>query len=263
MARWRQARFTSSSSSPHPQSDGETRTIGELGDLDNMAIKRTIGSTSSSAQHSSGEDNLIETPNIILQALPIFLMDYEEVGGILLFDPATHEIENKELAKVAKRVNGSWSEVTFLVSWLTILNQHYGNYVSSGRPISKNGEIDQHLPEQVQWEELIVCGEGDDLGDLRKETNVTGWGERPFMDGEWRVVREDHGTIIGQPSMEAVSKDLEKKKRLPYGKSTANVGDLVEMESQGHLILRVDDEVEMGEVHLILKFTSSSSSSHP
>ena len=51
-----------------------------------------------------------------------------------------------------------------------------------------------------------------------------------------------------------------------------NVGDVVEMESQCHLILIVNDEVETsevetgevdkGEVNLILKFTSSSCSPH-
>ncbi|GFZ14426.1 hypothetical protein Acr_24g0006160 [Actinidia rufa] len=37
-------------------------------------------------------------------------------------------------------------------------------------------------------------------------------------------------------------------RRMPYGDSIVNVGDLVGMESQGHLILRVDDEVEIGDV---------------
>ena len=31
--------------------------------------------------------------------------------------------------------------------------------------------------------------------------------ERPFIVGEWRTVQEDHGVIIGLPSMEVVSKD--------------------------------------------------------
>ncbi|GFY91423.1 hypothetical protein Acr_07g0016190 [Actinidia rufa] len=58
-----------------------------------------------------------------------------------------------------------------------------------------------------------------------------------------------------------------KRRTLPYRESTANVGDL-EMESQGHLILRVDgevdiSEVEMGEVNLIIKFTSICCSLHP
>ena len=35
---------------------------------------------------------------------------------------------------------------------------------------------------------------------------------------------------------------------MPYGDNTVNVGDLVGMESQGHLILKVDDEVEIGDV---------------
>ena len=50
---------------------------------------------------------------------------------------------------------------------------------------------------------------------------------------------------------------------MPFEEQTTNVVDLVEMESLGHLILRVDGEVEMGElkmgeVNLILKFISSS-----
>ena len=36
-------------------------------------------------------------------------------------------------------------------------------------------------------------------------------GERPFIDEEWRAVREDHGIIIGLPSMEALSEDLKKE----------------------------------------------------
>ena len=36
-------------------------------------------------------------------------------------------------------------------------------------------------------------------------------GERPFIDGEWSVMREDHGVIIGQPSIEGVSEDIEVK----------------------------------------------------
>ena len=33
---------------------------------------------------------------------------------------------------------------------------------------------------------------------------------------------------------------------MPNGDSTVNVGDVMEMESQGHLILRVTGEVEIG-----------------
>ena len=33
---------------------------------------------------------------------------------------------------------------------------------------------------------------------------------------------------------------------MPYGDRTVNVGDVVEIESQYSLILRVDDEVEIG-----------------
>ena len=36
-------------------------------------------------------------------------------------------------------------------------------------------------------------------------------GERPFIDKKHRIVREDHGVIIGQPSMEGVTKDFEVK----------------------------------------------------
>ena len=33
-------------------------------------------------------------------------------------------------------------------------------------------------------------------------------GERPFEDGEFIAVREDHNAIIGQPSIKTVSEDL-------------------------------------------------------
>ncbi|GFZ05612.1 hypothetical protein Acr_17g0011840 [Actinidia rufa] len=36
-------------------------------------------------------------------------------------------------------------------------------------------------------------------------------GEQPFIDREWRAVREDHDAIIGQLSMEAASEDLGEK----------------------------------------------------
>ena len=45
---------------------------------------------------------------------------------------------------------------------------------------------------------------------------------------------------------------------MSYGGCTVNVGDVVEIESQGHLILTMNGEVEICEVRLILKFTSSS-----
>ena len=50
---------------------------------------------------------------------------------------------------------------------------------------------------------------------------------------------------------------------MSFEEQTTNVVNLVEMESQSHLILRVDGEMKMGEVktgevNLILKFTSSS-----
>ncbi|GFZ11286.1 hypothetical protein Acr_22g0006840 [Actinidia rufa] len=70
--------------------------------------------------------------------------------------------------------------------------------------------------------------------------------------------------------MEAVSKDFGSKRRriMTYGGCTVNVGDVVEMESQGHLILTVNGEVktgevEIGEINLIFKFISSSISPHP
>ena len=46
---------------------------------------------------------------------------------------------------------------------------------------------------------------------LRKQLPLMVKGEQPFIDGEWRDVREDLGTIIGQPSREAVSKYLREK----------------------------------------------------
>ena len=39
-------------------------------------------------------------------------MNCEEVGDILLSDPAAHEIGDKEPAQVAKRINGSWRQLS-------------------------------------------------------------------------------------------------------------------------------------------------------
>ena len=33
-------------------------------------------------------------------------------------------------------------------------------------------------------------------------------GKRPFIDREWKAVREDHGVIIGLPNMEAMFEDF-------------------------------------------------------
>ena len=66
--------------------------------------------------------------------------------------------------------------------------------------------------------------------------------ERPFIDGEFTVVREDHGVIIWQPSRGRGFRS--KRRRMPNGDSTANVGDLLEIHSQGHLILRVTGEMD-------------------
>ncbi|GFY97949.1 hypothetical protein Acr_12g0004900 [Actinidia rufa] len=41
-----------------------------------------------------------------------------------------------------------------------------------------------------------------------------------------------------------------KMRRMPNGYSTANVGDMVEMESQGHLFHRVTGDVEIGGEHI-------------
>ena len=46
-------------------------------------------------------------------------------------------------------------------------------------------------------------------------------------------MREDHGVIIGQPN----------KLRMPNGVSTATVGDLVEIKSQVHPILKVEGKI--------------------
>ena len=48
------------------------------------------------------QDGLVETFNVVFQALPILLVDYEKVGGILLLDPTAHEIGDKEFAQVTK-----------------------------------------------------------------------------------------------------------------------------------------------------------------
>ena len=36
-------------------------------------------------------------------------------------------------------------------------------------------------------------------------------GEQTFIDGEWRVVRKDHGVILEQPNMEGGAEDLRVK----------------------------------------------------
>ena len=50
--------------------------------------------------------------DIVFQALPILLMDYEKVQVILLPYPIAHEIGDKEPTKVAKRVNGSRGQLS-------------------------------------------------------------------------------------------------------------------------------------------------------
>ena len=54
--------------------------------------------------------------------------------------------------------------MTFLISWLNVLDQHYGDSVSPGPPIYENGEIDQHLLEQVQWEKVDCLWRGSVSG---------------------------------------------------------------------------------------------------
>ena len=44
------------------------------------------------------QDSLIKTIDVILQALLIFLVNCEKVGGIFLPNPVAHEIGNKESA---------------------------------------------------------------------------------------------------------------------------------------------------------------------
>ena len=53
------------------------------------------------------QNNLIKALEIVFQVLAIFPVDREEVGDILLSDPAAHEIGDKESAQITKRVNGS------------------------------------------------------------------------------------------------------------------------------------------------------------
>ena len=48
------------------------------------------------------KDGLIETFNVVFQALPVFLVHCEKVGGILLADSIAHEIGDKEFAQVTK-----------------------------------------------------------------------------------------------------------------------------------------------------------------
>ncbi|PSS08050.1 Transporter MCH1 [Actinidia chinensis var. chinensis] len=147
------------------------------------------------------QDSLIEMPDVILQALLIFLVDCEEVGSILLPDPV-----------------------------------HYGDSGSPGRPIGDNGKIDQHLPEQ-----------GDDLCDLRKETNITDRGEAIINQAFYRWRMDSH---VRRPwrnhRVAKYGRRSCKYQRMPYGGHTVNVGDVVEMESQGHLILTVNGRVEIG-----------------
>ena len=38
-------------------------------------------------------------------------------------------------------------------------------------------------------------------------------GEWPFIDGEFKAMRENHGIIIGLPSMEVGYEDFEEKRR--------------------------------------------------
>ncbi|GFY82412.1 hypothetical protein Acr_02g0006520 [Actinidia rufa] len=186
MARWRLARLTSSSScSPEPHvvrrdGCGEVKTLGR-GEHHGRGgqnprkseFNELISSDKVSAMCLRLQDNLVELLDIVFQALPIFLVDCEEVGGILLPDLIAHEIVTKSLLRSPKEsmVLGDnflnhdltepfkWTylgtcelghpgEVTFPVSWLNVPNQHYGDFVNPGRLIGENGDIDQHLLEQ-------------------------------------------------------------------------------------------------------------------
>ena len=48
------------------------------------------------------KDGLIKSLDIIFQAFSIFLMNNEEVRGILLLDPTAHKIGDKEPTQVTK-----------------------------------------------------------------------------------------------------------------------------------------------------------------
>ncbi|GFZ11325.1 hypothetical protein Acr_22g0007230 [Actinidia rufa] len=64
-------------------------------------------------------------------------------------------------------------------------------------------------------------------------------------DGESTTVREYHSVIIGTAKYGRRGHGFwSKRRRIPNGDNTANVGELVEMESQSHLILRVTGEME-------------------
>ncbi|GFZ19669.1 hypothetical protein Acr_28g0003740 [Actinidia rufa] len=170
------------------------------------------------------QDNLVKILDVIFQALSIFLVNCEKVQGILLPDPAAHEIGDKELTKT------------------NALGQCYGDFGNPDHLISKSNEIAQQLLEQ-RGAEL-------GLGNLRKRTIVTNRGkatsnpsgmeirpkERPFINGrESRARRSRRNPQVAK--YERRSRRYRRRiRRLPYRGGTVNVGVLGEKEFQYDLI---------------------------
>ncbi|GFZ16217.1 hypothetical protein Acr_25g0006260 [Actinidia rufa] len=79
------------------------------------------------------------------------------------------------------------------------------------------------MSKKISFKKLALMAKGEESKSATPATRgIRQELEQFFIDGEWRAVREDHGVIIGRPR------------------------DVVEMESQGHLILIVNGEVKTG-----------------
>ncbi|GFS37381.1 hypothetical protein Acr_00g0051650 [Actinidia rufa] len=102
-----------------------------------------------------------------------------------------------------------------------------------------------------QLSELFLKLDNDLGNDLRKRTNVIGWGEsatnpsgvemRPRWRMESRVRRSRRNCQAAKYRCGRGSRS--KNRRLTCGDSTMNLGDVAEMESQGYLIFRATGKV--------------------
>ncbi|GFZ05448.1 hypothetical protein Acr_17g0010200 [Actinidia rufa] len=110
-------------------------------------------------------------------------------------------------------------------SWLNVPDQHYGNSVTLGRLIVL--VIGCALLSRGM---LVLCPGNKqlrssvfDLSDLCQRTNIT---------------------VPGEDATNPSDVEMRPRRRMPNGDSTANVGDLMKMESQGQLIVRVVGEMD-------------------
>ncbi|GFZ09875.1 hypothetical protein Acr_21g0004740 [Actinidia rufa] len=130
------------------------------------------------------------------------------------------------------------------------------------RPISMMSRILKSVVVEI-WDEQptvkIVFKLGNDLKDLRKRTDVIGRGEAAInpSDVEMRPSRARRSLrnlrVVKYGSR--IRGFRSKKKRMLNGECTVNVGNVGEMDSQGHFILKVKwrGEPHQGEMNHISK----------